>query len=160
MWADPSLWVTIAFITFFVLFGKKLWRFLAQALDKRSAQIARELKEAESLRQEAEDTLSAYKKKYEDSMREAEEIIVRARASSETMITQAEAEINASLERRVAQAETRIAEEEKRAVAEVRNHVVDITIAAARSIVMEHIQQMRGDEIVRDVIADMERKIH
>lgn len=36
---EPRFWAAIAFILFFVLFGKKIWRPLAAMMDKRSAQI-------------------------------------------------------------------------------------------------------------------------
>ncbi len=160
MWQDPHTWVAIGFITFFALFGKKLWRAMVQALDARSARIARELKEAEGLRLEAEKTLAMYRQKYQDSMKEAEEIIVRARKAAEQMMAQAEIDLKASMERRTRQATDRIAEEEKRAIAEVRNHVVDITVAAARAIVTEQLQQQAGDNGIRQVIADLERKVH
>lgn len=159
MWQDPHTWVAIGFVVFFALFGKKLWRAMVQALDARAARIAHELKEAEALRQEAENTLALYRQKYQDSMKEAEEIIARARKVAEQMLSQAEIDLKSSMDRRTRQAAERIGEEEKRAIAEVRNHVVDITVAAARAIVTEQLQQA-GDNGVRQVIADLERKVH
>ena len=52
--AEPRSWVAIAFVIFFVIFGKKLWGVLAGILDKRADTIRTELSEAERLRGEAE----------------------------------------------------------------------------------------------------------
>lgn len=161
MWyQDPKAWIAIAFFTFFVLFGRKIGALIATSLDARSARIAQELREAETLRREAEETLARYQQKYQESMKEAEEIIQRARQSAEAMLTQAESDLKEAMQRRTRQAMERIAEEEKLAVQEVRGHVVDITVAAARTIVIEQLQHMAGDEVVRQVIADIERKVH
>jgi F-type H+-transporting ATPase subunit b len=56
--AEPRTWVAIAFIIFFVLFGKRLWQALAAMLDKRSEAVRAELAEAQRLRQEAEAMLT------------------------------------------------------------------------------------------------------
>ncbi len=160
MLSDPKFWIAVCFVAFFAAFGKKILRFATQAMDKRSRRIAVELSEAESLRLEAEKTLALYQRKYHESMKEAEGIIARARDTAEQMLAQAEVELNAAMQRRTHQAMDRIAEEEKRAVAEVRDHVVDITIAAARSIVEEQLHQASGDDMVRYVVADLERKVH
>ena len=52
--ADPRNWVVLAFILFFVLFGKKLWGALAGMLDARADSVKTELEEASRLRREAE----------------------------------------------------------------------------------------------------------
>jgi len=53
-WAEPRNWVALAFVIFFVLFGKKLWSALAAMLDDRAAKVRTELDEAARLRREAE----------------------------------------------------------------------------------------------------------
>jgi F-type H+-transporting ATPase subunit b len=52
--AEPRTWVALAFIVFFVLFGRKLWGVIAAMLDDRTAKIRAELDEAARLRTEAE----------------------------------------------------------------------------------------------------------
>ena len=52
--ANPANWVLIAFVLFFVLFGRKLWSVLAAMLDDRTATVKAELEEAAKLRREAE----------------------------------------------------------------------------------------------------------
>lgn len=160
MLANPQFWVAVAFAVFFLLFGKKLFSFMFGALDDRSARIARELKEAESIRAEAEGLLAEYKAKYQDSMQEAEQIVARARESAKEMAVQAERDMQAMLARRLKQAEQRIQDEEMRAVAQVRDRIVDITVSAARRIVQEKLAQSPEDPAVRGIIASLEQKVH
>ena len=52
--ANPRVWVAVAFVIFFVVFGRKLWAALAGILDARTNAIRAELAEAIKLRKEAE----------------------------------------------------------------------------------------------------------
>ncbi len=64
---EPRNWVVIAFILFFVLFGKKLWSALAAMLDARAAAVKAELEEAARLRREAEAMLRGAEKQRADA---------------------------------------------------------------------------------------------
>ena len=52
--ANPANWVLIAFLLFFILFGRKLWAAITAMLDDRTATVKAELEEAAKLRREAE----------------------------------------------------------------------------------------------------------
>lgn len=160
MLQDPRFWVAVAFVLFIAVFGKKLWKVLAQGLDGRSARIRSELDEAKRLREEAQAVLDAYRTKHAESLKEAEAILTQARKDANRLVEQANAELKRLLDARTRMAEDKIAQAEKQAVNDVRDHVVDITIAAAKAIIMENIQQMPGDDLIRKAIADIERKVH
>ena len=72
---EPRFWAAIAFILFFVLFGKKIWRPLAAMMDKRSAQIQAALEEASRLRREAEEIYTNARKEHEAAKEEAERML-------------------------------------------------------------------------------------
>src|ERR1700733_2876903 len=76
--ANPRSWVAIAFVIFFVLFGKKLWAALAAMLDKHAATIRAELDEAARLRKEGETLLADAKARREAAIAEAKMLIESA----------------------------------------------------------------------------------
>lgn len=158
--SDPKIWVTGAFITFVVLAYKKLTAFTASALDNRSERIKEELETAQKLRLEAEAVLADYKQKQEQYLKEAEEILDGARRDADTMREYAHAELKASLESRMKQAIERIAQEEANAVTDVRDHVVDIALAAARNIISDQVGTMSQEELIKLALSDIERKVH
>ncbi len=47
---DQRFYVAVAFVLFFVFFGRKIWRVVASGLDSRAAQVRRDLDEAGALR--------------------------------------------------------------------------------------------------------------
>ena len=128
---DPRNWVVIAFILFFVLFGKKLWGALAGMLDARATAVKAELEEAARLRREAEAMLRNAQKQRTDALAEATALIQGARAEASRLSAAAAAETEASSKRRERMAVDRIAAAEKAAVAEVRLAAVDVATTAA-----------------------------
>jgi F-type H+-transporting ATPase subunit b len=157
---EPKIWLALAFATLIVLFGGKVKRAIGKMLDARAIKIANELEQASALRAEAEALKESYQQKLRESVKEAESIIEDARAQASRMVTNAEAEIKEMMERRMQQMIERINQQELHAFDEVRDHVVDITIAAAKSLIIQHFETISSDQMVRHVLADLDRKVH
>lgn len=158
--SNPALWLTIAFFTFLVLFGKKIAHAIGRMLDMRSGQIAATLREAENLKNEAEALLASWRKKCAESEKEAAEIIADARAQAERMIVNAEADLKVALERRLRQSMERIEQQEREALRHVRDHVIDLTVAASRTLITGQMNTLSNEEMVGSVVSDLERKLH
>src|SRR5947209_17192659 len=94
--AEPRNWVVLAFILFFVLFGRKLWGALAGMLDARGATVRAELEEASRLRREAEAMLRDAEKQREDALADAKSLIEGARAEASRLTAAAAIEAEAA----------------------------------------------------------------
>lgn len=132
--AEPRTWVAIAFVVFFVIFGRKLWTSMAAALDNRAMAIRAELEEAARLRAEAEALLQSAKARREAALREAQDILARAREEAARAAEQARADAEAALRRRERAAADRIHAAESAAVAEVRRAAVEVATQAATQV--------------------------
>jgi F-type H+-transporting ATPase subunit b len=135
--AEPRNWVLIAFILFFVIFGKKLWAPLAKMLDDRGVRVRAELDEATRLRQEAEAMLREAEARRAEALREAQALIEGAKSEAERVAAAAAAEAEASARRREQMAMDRIAAAEKAAVDEVRLTAAEVATVAARQVIAE-----------------------
>src|ERR1700733_7813093 len=111
--ADPKMWIVIAFFLFFILFGKKLWTPLAAILDARAAAVKAELEEAARLRREAESMLRSAEKQRAAALADAKALIEGARAQANRLSGAPAAEAEASARRREQMAIDRIAAAEK-----------------------------------------------
>lgn len=158
--SDPARWVALAFFVLVALLYKKIARTFATVLDARSAKIAQELETARKLREEAEAVLAEYKKKQAEYTKEAEQILKRAREEADNNAALGDAQLKAALDARTANALEKIAQEEARAIADVRAHVVDISLAAARAVIMQHIEKTPQAELMKLALSDIDRKIH
>lgn len=134
---NSRTWVALAFILFFVLFGRKLWAALAGMLDNRATKVRAELEEAARLRREAEAMLKEAEQRRAEALADAKALIEGAQAEAARVAAAAAAEAEASAKRREQMALDRIAAAEKAAVDEVRLTAADVATAAARQVIAE-----------------------
>ncbi len=158
--SSPQFWVSAAFVLLVVLAYKKVAKLLAGFLDSHATKIKEELETASRLRVEAEETLALYKQKQAEFAKEAEAILAKARDDADNNSARAQADLKVALDARLKQAMDKIVQEEAAAIADVRNRVVDITLAAARSVIIEQMAVISQEEFVKLAVSDVERKIH
>lgn len=157
---DEKLWITVAFAAFVGLLWRPFVRALTKVLDKRSAAIAHELAEAVRLREEAQATLAAYQKKHRQVTEEAEEILKHAREEARRLQQDAQESVKKAVDVRLAQADAKIALEEKKAIQDVQRQVVDVAIQAARSVIVDNLQNEADEQLIRLAIKDLNRVVH
>ena len=134
---NPRTWVGLAFILFFVFFGRMLWRALAKILDDHSAAVRAELDEASRLRREAEAALRDAEQRRDAALAEAKALIESAQAQAERIAAATAAEAEAAAARRERMAMDRIGAAEKAAIDEVRHTAAEVATAAARQMLAE-----------------------
>ena len=118
---DATVWVSIAMLAFLgILVWKGVPAMIAGMLDKRIAEISKQLNEAEQLRLDAESLKAEYEAKLADAAKEADEMRARADAEAEALVAKAKADATALIGRRKQMAEDRIAAAEATALTEVR----------------------------------------
>ena len=157
---NPHTWVYLAFFIFVALAGPKIWKALAQMLDRRSLKIKSDLDEAQKLKDEAQALLAEYQRKQRDAMREAEEIISNAKGLAQRQIKDAGKKLEENLARREKASLEKIAQAEAQALAEVRREAVDVATAAAAQVIRGQIDGARGGILIDQAIAEVEKKLH
>ena len=135
--ADPRLWVAVSFTIFFLIFGKKLASVVTGILDKRAADVRRELDAASALRIEAEAMLRDATARREQAMRDAATLLEQAHAEAGRVAVAARTEAATSAKRREQMALDRIAAAEKAAVTDVRLAAADIAARAAERVLAQ-----------------------
>jgi F-type H+-transporting ATPase subunit b len=161
MLRTAEFWVAVSFVGFLaILVYYKIPALLAKALDERAAAIRKELDEARRLRDEAQNLLNDYQKKYRNAGLEAESIIEQARGEAEAYAKETRASLAESLERRTRQAEEKIARAEAQAVDEVRAAAVDTALAAAERILREKASGAAGAALIDDSIRSLKGRLN
>ena len=112
------------------------------------------------LRDEAQNLLNDYQKKYRNAGLEAESIIEQARGEAEAYAKETRASLAESLERRTRQAEEKIARAEAQAVDEVRAAAVDTALAAAERILREKASGAAGAALIDDSIRGLKGRLN
>ena len=151
--AEPRSWVAIAFVVFFVLFGKKLWTVVRDLLDQRAETVRAELAEAKRLRNEAEAMLRDARVRRETALTDAKKLLDGARAEAVRLAAAAAADAEASASRRERMALDRIAAAEKAAVDEVRLAAAEIAATAAERVIRDGLTADANAALVDHAIA-------
>ena len=152
---DPRTWVAVAFVIFFVLFGRKIWAALTKILDDRAAAVRAELEEASRLRHEAEAMLRDAETRRAQAVKDAQALITGARAEAARVAAAASADALASASRREKMALDRIAAAEKAAIDEVRLVAAEIATEAARQVIAEGLSHEAGDRLIDTAISQL-----
>lgn len=159
-YTDPTFWVAVSFFLFFAIAGRQLWAGITQMLDQRAAQIAKQLDEAQKLRDDAQEVLAQYQRKQREASKEAEGILALARAEAERMKAKAQTDLDTAIRLREKQAMDRIAQAEAKALADVRNQAVDVALSATRQLLAEQTDPARAAALIDQAIAELPKRLH
>lgn len=158
---DAEFWVAIAFVLFIaVLFKLGAHRVIIGALDDRGARIKAELEEARRVRDEAQALLADYQRRRGEADREAEAIVVAAKAEAERLAAEAKAKVEDFVARRTQIAEAKIAQAEAQALADVRAAAADAAVAAAEKILSDTTKGKVGDDLIAQGIRELKAKLN
>jgi F-type H+-transporting ATPase subunit b len=148
----------IVFIGILVYF--KVPGLVMGMLDKRAEGIQAELNEARTLREEAQTLLASYERKHREVQEQANRIVAAAKQEAEEAATQARADLEKSLARRIATAEEQIESAQAAAIKDVRDQSVVIAVAAAREVIAKQMSAAEGNSLIDAAIAEVDAKLH
>ena len=158
---DPTFWVAVSTTLFaVVIIAVKAPAMITKTLDARAAAIAKELEEARRLREEAQALLASYQKKQREAEKEAQEIVVQARAEAERFAVETKKALEVQIARRAKLAVDKIAQAEAQALAEVRALAADIAISAGGRVIAERMSTARAQQLVDQAIRELPGKIN
>jgi len=160
LFSDPAFWVAVAFVLFFALAGKVLWKKIAEMLDKRTAGIAKALADADQLRADALKAKTEADRTLAQAATEAGAIIQQAREEAARMQARAAANLETSVALREQQALDRIAQSEAQATKQVRDTAVDVALSATRALLREQVGSGRTQALVDEAIAELPKRLH
>ena len=153
-------WYTFSFLIFAFIVFKFGAPFIVSALDGRIAQIKNDLKEAESLRVEAQEMLAQYQRKHRDTVKESEKMLDDARENAKQFKAKAEADLDEIMKRREAQLEERLKRMEQNAISEIQAYAADLAMNAASQIIIEKLDKKTNAKLVEKSIVNIEANIH
>ncbi|MBA3813425.1 MAG: hypothetical protein H0X26_02870 [Alphaproteobacteria bacterium] len=141
MFSTPDFWVFVAFVLFLGFFGKRAMVFLAQHLDQHRQKIAQQLEEAQHLHDEALSLLNSYKKKHEDAVEQANQIMARAEREALAFQKSSEIEFQKLLAQKEKALLDRIAMDTEATTTKLRNQVVDEAFAIVENLLSKDLKE-------------------
>ena len=143
----------LAYAGAFVIFAGAVYRYMGARivgiLDTYSANVRKQLEEAQTLREDAQALLASYQRRQHDALKEAQEILARARMDADALRAEALAELERDLARREQAALDRIALGTSRARQEVQAAAINTVMATLETLIREQATQTSTDMLVR-----------
>jgi F-type H+-transporting ATPase subunit b len=160
MFYDTSFWVAVAFFLFIAMVFKPAKKAIISGLDGKAEKIRSDLEHARKLHDEAQDTLANFQRKQQEVLKEAEELLMNAKAESEAIANESQIRIKEQLEARLEVAMQKIALAEQNAVESVQKNALDIAMSAASIYLQKHLPNQAADELIAEATKDFAKKLH
>ena len=160
MHLDATFYALVALVIFLGILGKfGIHKQILNTLDKRAADIAKELAEAQRLRDEAERLLKSYDAKRVEAEREAAATLEQAKKDAAQMAADAKVQLDEAIKRRMRQAQERIARAEAQTIAEIRGAAADAAVNAAGVVLSQKLGAGEQSKLVDAGIAELATKL-
>ncbi len=157
---DPEFWVAVSFFLFIgLILYLQVHKKLGAVLDARAEQIAKEIDQARSLREEAEAVLADYRRKQGDVEKETKAIVDLAMKEARSLAAETQSSMKEHFERRMKLAEDKISRAEADALREVRAAAADAAIAAAQAVIAENLTPQAADKLIKQGIDALKGKL-
>ena len=145
---DATFWVAISFLIFVgVLIYFKIPQKIDGSLVDSIKKIKDEVENAEKLKDEAKNILSAYETKVSKSKVEIQKLLQNAKDQAEKNIINANEDFHIILENRKRSAEEKIKQMKTQAIKDVRNSSINIAILAVEKVIKNSIDKKKLDKI-------------
>ena len=153
---SQSTWVAIAFVTFFIIVGRKGFSVLTNILDKRKDLIENEIKEANKLKEQAQDELNSSLKKQKLMITEIENILSEAKEAAKKIKADAELKATEVVKRKEDQAKQKI----NASQTEIIDQIKEITSKAIILYSKEYIKTSIDKKISKDIFFKTTKEIN
>lgn len=161
MFLSPEFWVGVAgalFIGALVYYGVHS-RVLGM-LDDRVERIRKELKQAQTLREEAQAMVAAAQQKQRQAEAEARKIVEQAREDAKSLTADCKRTIADMVERYRAMTALKIALAEENAIKDIRAGITGLAISAARDIMTSQITLTDKNRLIDESINDLKKHLN
>ena len=156
---SQSTWVAIAFVTFFILVGKKGFSVLINILDKRKELVENEIEEAKKLKEQAQDELNASLKKQKVIINEIENILAEAKEAARKIKIDAEIKAAEIVKRKEEQAKQKINASETEIINQIKEIASKVVILSSEEYIKENINKNISKDIFSKTTKEINSKI-
>lgn len=151
-----AVWTLAIFLIVVVVLGKFAWGPVLSLLKQREDFIHKSLSEAKRDRDQAEARLREYAAKLQSAQVEAVSIIEEARRDAERLRQELRERARSEADTMVKNAERQIEMQTTRAVQQIRQEAVDLSVAIASKILERNITKEDNDKLIADALKQIE----
>jgi F-type H+-transporting ATPase subunit b len=159
---DPGLfiWTIITFLVLLALLAKFAWRPLLNALDSRQQSIRKALDDAQRAKEELEQVQREAAQVVRTAHLEAESIVAASRSDGERLREEIKQKARSEAETIVRDAERQIQLETRRAIQQIRHEAVDLSVMIASKLIRRNLTKEDNERLIEEALKQVETRGH
>ena len=151
-----AVWTLVIFVLVVILLGKFAWGPVLGLLKQREEFIHKSLSDAKHDRDEAEARLKEYAAKLQSAQREAIGIVEEARRDAERLREELRERAKAEADTMIKNAERQVQLETSRALQQIRKEAVDLSVTIASKLLQRNISKDDNQKLIDEALSQME----
>jgi len=151
-----AVWTLVIFVLVVILLGKFAWGPVLGLLKQREEFIHKSLSDAKHDRDEAEARLKEYAVKLQSAQREAIGIVEDARRDAERLREELRERAKAEADTMIKNAERQVQLETSRALQQIRKEAVDLSVTIASKLLQRNISKDDNQKLIDEALSQME----
>jgi len=151
-----AVWTLVIFVLVVILLGKFAWGPVLGLLKQREDFIHKSLSDAKHDRDEAEARLKEYAVKLQSAQREAIGIVEDARRDAERLREELRERAKAEADTMIKNAERQVQLETSRALQQIRKEAVDLSVTIASKLLQRNISKDDNQKLIDEALSQME----
>jgi F-type H+-transporting ATPase subunit b len=155
-----AIWTLVIFVIVVLVLGRFAWGPVLSLLREREQFIHKSLSDAKRDRDDAEARLKDYAAKLQTAHAEANQIIVSSRADAERLREEMKQKARAEAETIVKNAERQIQLETARALQQIRAEAVDFSVMIASKLIQRNITAEDNDRLIEEALRQVQGPQH
>jgi len=157
---DPGLyiWTILTFLVLLGLLAKFAWRPLMRGLEARQDMIRKSLEDAQQARRELERLNQESAEILKEARVQAESIISQSRSDAERLRQEMRQKAKAESETIVRNAERQIQLETGRALQQIRHEAADLSVMIASKLIQRNLSKEDNERLIEDALAQVETR--
>ena len=160
--ADPGLfvWTIVTFLVLLALLAKFAWRPLLQALESRQELIRKSLDDAQEAKRELERLNQESADIVRNARVEADSIITQTRSDGERLGAEMRLKARAEADTIVKNAERQIQLDTARALQQIRYEAADLSVMIAAKLIQRNLSREDNERLIEDALKQVEGRKH
>jgi len=151
-----AIWTLAIFLLVVVVLGKFAWGPVLSLLKEREAFIHKSLSDAKRDREAADASLKGYAAKLQSAQAEAVAILEEARRDSERLRDELRQRARTEADTILKNAERQIEMQTTRAVQQIRQDAVDLSVTIASKLLQRNISKEDNEKLIADALKQIE----
>ena len=158
-YTEVHFWIGVAFVLALLLIIKPIVQFVNKALQQRVNKVVNDIDEAVRLRDDAQNLLANYERKFVNVQKEAQQILDQGKKSLQNLQHFEMTKMKESLQNKEKETQRRIVASTEKARSEINSSVSVYSVNLARQVIDKYLAKTAKEKLVDEAIADLDKYI-